>query len=386
MIGGDVIIVGLLVELVCVLDLKQEVILRRIAELVQSQGKNLSSHCLSSSLKTRRFSLSKSTRRPSLESMSGRDLSTLALRGGSPLPAAASPWLSRQSSDPRERHGSVPSLHKHTPFSGGPPGATTFEEEEAELVKKRLSHAEVTTVKVQDEWLNMLLATFWQTYGPWASEYIAAQLEYWTTDLGVEVESCTVGKNPIAIKSTRGYPKADFSKHEGHRESESHSDEELTFDLDLDIQFVSDLKVKLLYQARQPTISHRSPLWMDGSSGTHRHCLPRLLKTTSCLPSYRAILPAQLSSHLDRPSRIFLTSLDCLPVLQGSVPITIENFVLTGLLTVRIQWLELDHRDIKFFPNLSFMSLQLKQQPELGIQVKVACPPPRTSLAAIILL
>lgn len=63
--------------------------------------------------------------------------------------------------------------------------------------------------------------------------------------------------------------------------------------------------------------------------------------------------------------------------LSQGVPILIEKLALTGVLCVRIQWLEIDHRDIKFFPNLSFMSLQLKEEPpELSLQLKVRiCPP-----------
>lgn len=196
-LGWDVLVVGLLAELVCVVDLRKEVVVRRIAAAFPGSRDG---ECVHGQKAGMRRSTSEDKIR--LERVKSR-------KGGA--------------------------------AGEGPRCAS-------EVDKSRISQAEVTTVKVKDEWLNMLFATFWQTYGPWISQYVAAQLEYWITDLGLEVEFCSVGTVPLAIKSTRGYPQAKFSRHEGRGDSEFHSDPELTFDLDLEIELISDLRIKLSYQ------------------------------------------------------------------------------------------------------------------------------------------
>lgn len=203
------LLVGLLAELVCIVDLRREVVIRRIAALLPASKDDESVH-------------------------------------------GQKPGLKRQNSEDKAFRGNSEGVKSKRGKGGLMMGEGARCAKEME--KSRLSQAEVTTVKVKDEWLNMLFATFWQTYGPWASQYVAAQLEYWITDLGLEVEYCSVGTVPLAIKSTRGYPQAKFSRHEGRGDSEFHSDPELTFDLDLDIELISDLRIKLSYQVTLPLL------------------------------------------------------------------------------------------------------------------------------------
>ena len=51
-----------------------------------------------------------------------------------------------------------------------------------------------TPIHVDTEWMNMLLAQFWQLYAKWSEEFVRSQLEFFTTSFGLKCEESTLGK------------------------------------------------------------------------------------------------------------------------------------------------------------------------------------------------
>lgn len=63
--------------------------------------------------------------------------------------------------------------------------------EDFESFKAMLS---TTPIHVDTEWMNMLLAQFWQLYATWSEEFVRSQLEFYTNGLGLKTENSTLGK------------------------------------------------------------------------------------------------------------------------------------------------------------------------------------------------
>ncbi len=63
--------------------------------------------------------------------------------------------------------------------------------EDFESFKAMLS---TTPIHVDTEWMNMLLAQFWQLYATWSEEYVRSQIEFYTNGLGLTCENSTLGK------------------------------------------------------------------------------------------------------------------------------------------------------------------------------------------------
>jgi len=74
-------------------------------------------------------------------------------------------------------------------------------------IRTQLKYLSVNPVSVEDEWMNLMLAQAWQTYEPWLQSFVASNIEFYASQLGVKVVSTQFGSQPIQIRRVTGRPK-----------------------------------------------------------------------------------------------------------------------------------------------------------------------------------
>ena len=115
----------------------------------------------------------------------------------------------------------------------------------------------VNPVEVQDEWFNLLLAQFWQVFGPgWISQYVRGWVEVFTVQLGLVTEVVDFGTLPLQVRKLQGRARTVF---DGSTIARDHP-EDWIYDLDLHLELDSDdLLIRLAY----PVAGFNFPLYVD---------------------------------------------------------------------------------------------------------------------------